>query len=145
MFVVDVASGELRPLTDDEVAGQELISRPVSPDGRRAIVHRNDGYFVLPVDGGAPAKVEGLSSAQIPLGWLDADSLLVRQPGLPSRITVVQPDGRKARPWRDLKPPDAAGVADIPWVYVALDPGSGAYAYSYEQIMSELFLVRGVE
>src|SRR5207248_11197222 len=72
MFVVDVASGELRPLTDDEVAGQELISRPVSPDGRRAIVHRNDGYFVLPVDGGAPAKVEGLSSAQIPLGWLDA-------------------------------------------------------------------------
>ncbi len=159
IYVVDALTARLRPLSETGVPGQELLSRPISPDGGRVLVVRSDGFFIYRADGeGKPEPVEGLEPGQIPVGWYpDGTSLLVRRPGLPSRIArldLARPrlvaarrltQAPRQQPWRELRPPDPAGVTDIPWVYVASTPAGEVYVYTYQQILSDLYLYRGLQ
>ena len=145
VFVLETASGKLQPLTAPLVTGQEVISKPVSSDGARVIVRRGDGYFVYPAEGGEPKRIEGLAKAQIPIAWHPDGSILVRAPGLPTKVSRLDLATGAQKPWREFMPPDPAGVSDVPWLHFAFPPAGEVYAYSYHQIVSELFLVRGVE
>ena len=80
------------------------------------------------------------------IGWsADARSLLVRQPGLPTRVVLLNLQRGTKVAWLELMPPDPAGVSSVPWIHFALAGGGEAYAYSHHQITSELYLVRGVQ
>ncbi len=46
-------------------------------------------------------------------------------------------------PLLELMPPDPAGVVEI--VSIVLTADASSYAYSYHRILSDLFLVEGVE
>jgi len=146
VFVLDAPTGKLRPLTEAGVAGQEAISKPVSPDGKRVIVHKRNGFFIHPVEGGEATPVPGLTEGEVPIGWsADGGSLLVRHPGLPTRVGRLDLQRGTRTPWREFMPPEAAGVSGIPWIHFAFTGEGEAYAYSHHQIVSELYLVRGVE
>jgi hypothetical protein len=45
--------------------------------------------------------------------------------------------------WKELIPPDLAGANVIPNVQIA--PDGNAYAYYYGQVLSDLYLVEGLE
>ncbi len=144
IFVVDAATASLRPLSEAGVPGQEMLSTPISPDGSQVIVGRRDEWFLNPGSGGEPRRIEGLTAAQVPVGWHpDGASLLVREPGLPTRVSRLDLRDLTQKPWRTLAPPDAAGVSDIPWVYVAR--GGDSYVYTYPQIVSDLYVYRGLQ
>ena len=146
VFVVDAATARLRALSEAGVPGQEMLSMPISPDGRQVLVVRRDGWFVYPVSGGEPRRVEGLKAGQVPVGWHpDGASLLVREPGLPMQVSRLDLVSLTQRPWRALAPPDAAGVSDIPWVYVPSSYAGDAYVYTYPQIVSDLYVYRGLQ
>ena len=146
VFILELATGKLRLLTDVEVGGQEAISKPVSPDGKRVIVRERDGFAIHAVDGSDRSPVPHLKGGETPIGWsADARSLLVRQPGLPTRVALLNLQRGTKVAWHELMPPDPAGVSSIPWIHFALTDGGEAYAYSHHQIISELYLVRGVQ
>ncbi|MGZ6124831.1 MAG: hypothetical protein ACXWLR_07715, partial [Myxococcales bacterium] len=97
------------------------------------------------VEGGEPERVDGLTSTQLPIGWHpDGASLLVREPGLPSKVARLDLKTHRQQPWRELMPPDPAGVSDIPWVYFASSPAGEAWVYTYPQILSDLYIYRGL-
>jgi len=43
--------------------------RPISPDGKRIVVHRSDGFALYSVEGGGHRPVPGLDQSHIPIGW----------------------------------------------------------------------------
>ena len=146
VFILELATGKLRLLTDLDVRGQEAISKPVSPDGKRIIVRERDGFAIHAADGSDRSPVPYLAEGETPIGWsADARSLLVRQPGLPTRVVLLNLQRGTRVAWHELMPPDTAGVSSIPWIHFALTDGGDAYAYSHHQITSELYLVRGVQ
>jgi hypothetical protein len=145
MFVVDSVSAAMRPVTEPGLPGQEFVSKPVSPDGKRVLVKLRDGYFVYPAEGAEPTRVEGLTRTQVAIGWHgERGSLLVREPGLPTKVSRLALDTHRQQPWRSFSPADPAGVSDIPWIQFASSPAGEAYVYSYHQILSELYVVRGI-
>ena len=146
VFILELATSKLRLLTEADVRGQEAISKPVSPDGKRVIVRERDGFFIHAVDGSDRSPVPNLAEGEMPIGWsADARSLLVRQPGLPTRVVLLNLQRGTKVAWLELMPPDPAGVSSVPWIHFALAGGGEAYAYSHHQITSELYLVRGVQ
>ena len=145
VFVLDVTTAKLRPLTEAGVAGQESISKPVSPNGKRVIVRKREGFFLHAVEGSDPTILPALEAGEVPIGWFpDGGSLLVRRPGIPVRLARLDLERHVKSAWREFAPPDVAGVSDVPWIHFAFTPTGEAYAYSYHQITSELYLVRGL-
>jgi hypothetical protein len=145
LFIADAESGRLRPITEPGLPGQEVVLRPVSPDGKRVLARRHEGYFVYPVDGGQPSPVQGLRNGQIPIGWHESGrSLLIREPGLPAKVSRLDLADWTQRAWRQFMPRDPGGVSDVPWIYFGSGVASDAYVYSYHQILSDLYVVRGM-
>jgi hypothetical protein len=146
LFIADAESGRLRPITEPGLPGQEVVLRPVSPDGKRVLARRHEGYFVYRVDGGEPSPVQGLRHGQIPIGWHESGrSLLIREPGLPAKVSRLDLADWTQRAWRQFMPPDPGGVSDVPWMYFGSGVASDAYIYSYHQILSDLYVVRGMK
>ena len=110
------------------------------------IVRKRGGYFVHPIDGGDPIAIAPLADGEVPIGWApDGGSLLIRQAGLPARVGKLELQRGTRSAWREFMPPDPAGVSGIPWIHFAFTAAGEAYASSHHQILSELYLVRGVE
>lgn len=145
VYVVEVASGKLSPIAGPFVTGQEMISKPVSSDGRRVIIRKNEGYFVYPAEGGDPRQIPGLAEGQVPIAWHPDGSILVRTPGLPTKVSLLDLATGSQTRWREFMPPDPAGVSDVPWLHFAFPPEGEVCAYSYHQILSDLFLGSGLE
>ena len=62
---------------------------------------------------------------------------------MPVRIELCDVATVARRLWKEIVPPDPAGVLTIGPIFVAADGKS--YIYSYRRQLDELYLVRGVE
>ena len=144
LWLQDVASGKLRPFTEE---GVEILlySNLISPDSRVIIGRAADrSLHLYPLAGGAPQPLPHIEPGEQPLRWsADGKSLYAYTPGtLPARIDLVRlSDGHRER-WKDLVPNDTAGVAFIRPPLIT--PDGQHYVYSYTRVLSELFLVRGL-
>ena len=121
---------------------------PVAPDGSRFVaIGPDDQVAIIPAGGGRPESVAGLTPGDQPLRWgPDGRSLLVaRQGALPAEVYRFDlAAGRKDRqPLRRILPADPAGVVAIG--RVVLTPDARAYAYSYNRMIEELYVVDGLE
>lgn len=122
------------------------FSRPISPDGTRAIVIDLHGVVSLHslTGAGEPERVVGLEPGDLPIRW-DAEGgsfFFFRQgelPGIVYRLYLA--DGRKERS-AVLAPADAAGVRTL--ASVQTTPDGRYFVYSYAQNLSDMFLVSNV-
>lgn len=126
----------------------------VSPDGGRvAFWHhptRGDNLAsldVIDVAGKHDSLGNGAASAgidDIPIRWTaDGKGLyLQRGPGVPGRIDLLDVASGKRRPWKELAPPDPAGVLTIGPILLSDDGQS--YVYSYRRMADDLYLVEGL-
>ncbi len=80
----------------------------------------------------------------VPIRWTaDGRGLyLQRGPGVPARVDLLDVASGKRRPWKELTPPDPAGVLAIGPILLSADGQS--YAYSYRRMIDDLFLVEGL-
>jgi hypothetical protein len=62
---------------------------------------------------------------------------------MPARIEICDVTSGERRLWKDLIPPDPAGVLTIGPIYIT--PDGKSYLYSYRRTLDELFLVTGVK
>jgi hypothetical protein len=137
--------GDERPITP---AGIDFNynAYAVSPDGEFvAAPDRNGLVSLYPIAGGDPRPAPGVEADEAPIRWAsDGDHLFVFTPReVPARVFRVHLETGLRTPWLELGPADAAGVAAIDWMWIT--PDGSAYVYSYKRLLSNLYLVDGLQ
>jgi hypothetical protein len=119
---------------------------PVSPDGRSVAVAIGTGTIaVVPLDGTDAKTVPGAGPNDVPVQWTaDGRGLVVFSAGrLPAEIVEVDVTTGRRSPVRELLPPVATGVRGLR--RLVMTPDGRAYAATWEQFDSSLYLVRGLK
>jgi eukaryotic-like serine/threonine-protein kinase len=138
-YVRSVDDGPLKPLGRE---GTDLCLG--SPDSRYAVARAGvGGLSVYPLDGGKGYSLPGTESMS-PIRWTDNHSVLAYRTGeLPSRLFQVDVATGKQRLIKALAPGDRAGVSQLQ--AVAASPDGRTFAYSYQQVLYELYVVEGLK
>jgi hypothetical protein len=139
LYVLDPADASLRPITA-EMTGIGALS----PDGRWVAAIGHDGHFLYPVEGGERRALPGLSIQEWPIGWsADGRSVFLRREGaLPMAVLRMDVASGRKEPWKELAPPDRAGVV---WMSPLVTADGAAYVYTYHRVLSDLYLVQGLK
>jgi Tol biopolymer transport system component len=140
-YVQEIAGGKPRPVTP-EGTSQGFVS----PDGAMIVVQGSDGSQLLyPAGGGEPRKVPGTTAEDTVIQWgADGRSLVVyRGPQVPVRAERLDLSTGKREPLKTFGTADMPGALHI-GTFVLTDDGK-SYAYSYESMLSQLFVVEGAK
>ncbi len=141
VWVQETAAGPPRPITPE---GWSLAfsSRPVSPDGRSVVVVDPDQLpMLVPGEGGPPRPIPGVVAGDVPVQWsqdgrflyVDAETLRI--------FKVDVADGKRVL-WRRIEtPPDASNVSSG----FGIAPDERSYGYTYQRVLSDLYLVDGLK
>jgi hypothetical protein len=62
---------------------------------------------------------------------------------MPARVEICDIATGARRPWREIVPPDPAGVLAVGPILIA--PDGNSYVYSYRRVLDDLFLVTGLK
>jgi len=146
LFMQGLDDSRARPITPEGVGVAVGGGRAISPDGRTiALRGSDDGVYLSSIDGQSPlTPLPGAPPGEAVWGWTaDGRSLYVGRPSMPVRIELCDVATGARRLWKEIVPPDPAGVLTIGPIYIAADGKS--YIYSYRRQLDELFLVRGLE
>ncbi len=118
---------------------------PVSPDGRFVAAAVARGRVeVLALEDGSVRPVPDTGVNDLPIQWTpDGRQLYVLDlSGLPGRIFKVDVATGQRDVWREIQPVDRVGVSGVTMALVT--PDGSAWAYSYPQFRSSLYLVKGL-
>ncbi|HEX4440595.1 MAG TPA: protein kinase [Thermoanaerobaculia bacterium] len=147
LYVQGVDEARPRPITREGFGLSAVGGRAISPDGRAIGVRGIDGrVYIIPTDGSTePRLLPGAHVDEISWGWTeDGKSIYVAATGsMPLRIELCDVATGERRLWKEIVPPDPAGVLAIGPIYIAADGRS--YIYSYRRQLDELFLIKGVQ
>ncbi|HEY1252372.1 MAG TPA: hypothetical protein VGH97_14415, partial [Thermoanaerobaculia bacterium] len=146
LYVQGLDDPAARPITPEGFGLSFGGGKAISPDGRTVLLRGADGrVYVCPSDGSAaPRAVPGAQPEEVAWGWAaDGKSVYLGRMGMPARIEICDVASGDRRPWRELVPPDPAGVLTIGPIYIT--PDGKSYVYSYRRQLDELFLVSGLK
>ena len=119
------------------------LSRPaISPDGKQiAGVDSEQRLMVLPVEGGEPRVVASDFRPTV-LDWSrSGGGLLAQSAAVPAALLHVDLQTGHYKNWKEIAPFHLSGVTRI-WPAV-LSANEGTIVYSYQQVLSELFVADG--
>jgi eukaryotic-like serine/threonine-protein kinase len=140
-FAQDIDGGKPRTVTPEGVT-----FCLISPDGKLIAGNglAGGGGWLYPVEGGQPRPIPGLRAGE-GFGWTsDPRWMYVYQwnqaPAKVYRLNVLT--GQRQF-FREIAPPDVAGLHNISHIYFSSD--GRAYVYSYTRLLSELYLVKGLQ
>lgn len=100
---------------------------------------------LFPLQGGEPRKVATLAPEQEVVQWsADGRTLFVSQLYRGPRLDVfgIEVQSGRKRLWRTFEVPDPAGVGVATFI---ITRDARSYAYVYERILDELYLVEGLK
>jgi eukaryotic-like serine/threonine-protein kinase len=144
LYVQDLAGTQPpRPISSDDIEAPQAPA--VSPDGRFvAAVGPEQRAWIYPLDGVKGYPIPGLEIGEIPIRIAPGGEALYAYDAtvMPARIFRLDLATRARTPLRTLMPADGAGVIRISPVLLA--PDLKAYAYSYRRILSDLYVVEGL-
>jgi serine/threonine protein kinase/Tol biopolymer transport system component len=126
--------------------GYRMYSRSITPDGKYvASVGPDRRHYLYPIDGGEPTPINGLVSGDVPSGFSqDGKSLFVRVRGqVPEQFSKLDLASGKKEVWKELMPPDPAGIVLISPVWAT--PDEKYYVYSFQRVLADLYLVEGLK
>ncbi len=142
IYSQDPAEAKPHPITPEGIG---YLLAP-TPNGKFVVSTNVEGQVMLyPVAGGPPRPLEGLEPGEEPLRWSrDGRFLFVRRRGgIPVQIDRLNLSTGRREPWAELAPADRAGVISISAVFLSSDGRS--HAYTYQRLLSELYLVEGLK
>jgi hypothetical protein len=113
----------------------------VSPDSSRAIFQLDNGKVRLyAIDSGSFEDLPEVKNMS-PVKWAEENIIyFVHQADVPARVFQFDLKTRKLTFWKELAPPDIAGVQSVGLIVLA--PKVSSYAYSYRRILSDLYLFK---
>jgi hypothetical protein len=118
----------------------------LSPDGRQVVALGPDQrFYQYPVDGGEPTPIPGFVRGDVPGQWTrDGRSIFVRRRGeMPQRIMKLDVATGRKELWKELMPPDPAGVWTVSPVWIT--PDEKYYAYGFARSLADLYVVDGLK
>ena len=144
IFMMDVPNGHFRPITAEGV-GTVNYTHFVSPDGQSFLGQDSDRKsLVYSVQSGEGKPVPGINPAEVAFGWTgDGKSVYVYRPEVPAKVYEIELSSGKRKLWKELIPPDATGINFIRTPHISAD--GKWYAYNYNRVISDLYLVDGVK
>jgi outer membrane protein assembly factor BamB len=100
--------------------------------------------MLYPGEPGEPRPAPGFQPGEIPVRWTgDGAAVWVFRPNeVPAKVYRVDMTTGDRSLWKELTPPDPAGVLLIGPILMTADGKS--YVYSYRRTLDELFLVEGL-
>lgn len=143
LYVQDTTNSKVEAITSE---GINALAFALSPDGREvAAVGPDDKAYLFPIPSGDPRLIKGFEPGEVPVAWgSDSGSLFVYRSGdLPAKVFKLEIASGKRTPWKQLMPPDPAGVEFVGPVLPT--PDGKAYAYGYRRLLSDLYLVEGLK
>ena len=143
IYLQDISNGKVRPVTPEGVS-LTSFTRFVSPDGMFFLAVESDGSSIVrSVENGERKAIPSLQPADIAFGWTgDGKSIYVYQPAMPVKVFQIDLASGQRRLWKELDPPDPAGINFIRTPHISAD--GKAYAYNYNRVLSDLYLVDGL-
>ena len=88
--------------------------------------------------------IPGLAADDVPTGWSGEGSLLIRRRGeVPAKIFLLDVHSGRKELWKELIPPDPAGISTVGPVWVTRD--RKWYAYSYIRSLADLYVLEGLK
>ncbi len=130
--------------------------RPLTPEGTIGVLVTPDSRFLLasdtkrqrwlyPIAGGEPQKFSvPIEPNERVMTFFDGGkSLLVRTATVPVKVTRIDIATGRRNPWKEIAPPDPAGVNSLPSLKFSAD--GKAYAYSAGRLISDLYVVDGLK
>jgi Tol biopolymer transport system component len=129
-------------------AGYSAVFQAISPEGRSVACRSGGTYRICPLDppdgdfqGGEPPAIPGLLEGEQPLRWTpDGRFLYVCDTAkLPLRIFKLSASTGERQPWKEITPPDIAGLASP--MTAVISPDGQSLVYGYSRVLSELFIV----
>ena len=141
-YVIDLNTGASKAITPEGVVGLNL-----SPDGKNLAVRGPDGKWgVWPLEGNAIRPIPGLEPSNIVFGWsADGGSVYVasaRASETTAKVYRVNTETGKMEFWRTLGS-EGTGVEASGTPHFSGD--GNAYAYSYFRVLSEAYVVTGLQ
>jgi eukaryotic-like serine/threonine-protein kinase len=139
-FVQNIDGGAPQPLTPE---GVNMCA--VSPDGKliAAITQANDGRWLYGLDGSLPHPIPGIRSGEKFAWSSDPHYLCVYDPvQIPARVYRLNVNTGQRKLLLEIKPQDVAGMLGI--THLNISPDQHSYVYSYLRLLSELFVVKGL-
>jgi len=143
LYVQDIDADKVEGVTPEGTNG---FAFALSPDGRSiAAVGPDDKGYLFPVPAGDPLPIKGLQPGEGPVAWTaDGRSLYVYKGGeLPAMVYRLDIATGSRTLWKRLMPPDPAGVEFVGPVLPT--PDGKAYVYGYRRLLSDLYLVEGLQ
>ena len=138
-FNLDLRSGDLRPWTMEGSADAYCV---LAPDGARVALGPVGGQVSIHTLDGRPLHtVGGLLPGEWLLQWrADGNALFVADPSrLPAKIHLLDLATGARTLWKELAPPDRAGVERLKTL--CLTPDGQSYAYSFQRTLtSDLYV-----
>jgi eukaryotic-like serine/threonine-protein kinase len=144
LYVYDIDGAKAKALTPEGV--NTINSDPVAPDGRSAFAFGPDRRLMIyPTEPGEPRAVPGFQAEDVPIRWTsDGRAIWVFKPNeVPTKIYGLDVTTGERTLWKELTPPDPAGVLQIG--PIQMTPDGKSYVYSYRRTLDELFLVEGLK
>ncbi len=133
-----------RPITPEGVSPASY-SQAVSADGRFVLAMDADGSSaVYSIESGERKPILGMEPGEQATGWTgDGESIYAYRPAVPARIYQVELKSGRRQLWKQLAPPDPAGISFLRPPHISADGKS--YAYNYSRFLSDLYLLDGLK
>ncbi|HVE65150.1 MAG TPA: hypothetical protein VNC59_01110, partial [Thermoanaerobaculia bacterium] len=144
LYVYEIGGTKARAITPEGVSLTN--SNPISPDGRTVFAFGPDRRLLLyPTDPGEPRPIPGIEDGELAIRWTaDGNAIWVHRTNEnPTKVYRLDVTTGERTLWRELTPPDPAGVLQIAPILMTADGKS--YVYSYRRTLDELFLVEGLK
>jgi len=125
--------------------GYRIFGKGITSDGKHVVsVGPDQRFYQYPVEGGEPTPIAGLGKGDVPAQWTrDGRALYVRRRGdIPQRVMKLDVATGRKELWKELMPPDPAGVWLVSPVWVT--PDEKYYVYGFARSLADLYVVDGL-
>jgi eukaryotic-like serine/threonine-protein kinase len=141
-YMIDLGTGESKAITPEGILGTLL-----SLDGKSIVVHGSDGKLAIwPLDGSGIRPIPGIDATYYARRWSpDGLSLYVASSKIKEKLAKVyllNIASGKMQLWKTFGE-NAAGLNSVSAPWFSTD--GSAYAYVYDSVLSEVYLVTGLK
>jgi len=143
LYVQNLEGGDPQPITPE---GTDSLTYSLAPGGQAVAAVGPDGKVSLyPIPAGEPRPIRGLAGGEVPVGWSsDSKGLYVYRPSeIPAKVYRLNIETGQRTLWKQLMPPDPAGVEYVGPILPT--PDGKAYVYGYRRMLSDLYVVDGLK
>jgi len=140
-WLYDLEEGKAHPLTPEGV-----LNAVLSSDAKFVVASCiNEGFCTYKIPNGEIEKVSGLRpDDNVIAAASDPQWFYVTGPQtLPRKIEQVNIFTGERKPWKEITPPDVAGV--VPPIQIRITPDGNSYVYTYRRVLSDLYLAKGLK